>query len=116
MLSMRIGIALASGVAIAAVDNFAFGGETSPLFIFGLLLIGTALIGFAWRGRGWLPAAILWACIPSAHLIKHGLGLPDTIQPNTYASILKLAAVTLAVAVAGITGGLAVGGRRKAIG
>ena len=107
--SMRIGIALALGVAIAAVDNFAFGGETSPIFILGVLLIATALIGFAWRARGWLAAAILWACIPSAHLIKHAFGLPDTIQPNTYASILKIAAVTLAVAVAGTAGGTAIG-------
>ena len=108
---MRIGIAFALGIAIAAADNFAFGGETSPIFIFGLLLIATALIGFNWRSRGWLPAVILWVCIPSAHLIKHGLGLPDTIQPNTYASILKLAAVTLAVAVVGTAAGMAVGRR-----
>jgi hypothetical protein len=112
---MRIGIALSLGIAIAAVDNLAFGGETSPIFIFGLLLIATALIGFTWRGRGWLPAAILWACIPAAHLIKHGLGLPDTIQPNTYASILKLAAVTLVVAVVGTAGGMVVGGQKKAV-
>lgn len=113
---MRIGVAVALGAAIAAVDNFAFGGETSPIVIFGLLLIATASIGFGWRQRGWLPAAILWACIPAAHLIKHGLGLPDTIQPNTYASIFKLAAVTLAVAVAGTACGMAVGGRTKAVG
>jgi hypothetical protein len=113
---MPIGIALALGVAIAAVDNFAFRGEASPIFIFGLLLIATALIGFAWRSRPWLPAAILWACIPSAHLIKHAIGLPDTIQPNTYPSILKLAVATLAVAVVGTACGMAAGGRKKAVG
>jgi hypothetical protein len=36
-----------------------------------------------------------------AHLIKHVLGLPDTMQPNTYTSILMLAAFTLAVATIG---------------
>jgi hypothetical protein len=36
-----------------------------------------------------------------AHVIKHVLGLPDTLHPNTYASILYLAAFTLVVATAG---------------
>ena len=57
-MSMRIGIALALGIAIAAVDNLAFGGETSPIVIFGLLLVATGLIGLVWRTRGWLAAAI----------------------------------------------------------
>jgi hypothetical protein len=54
-MSMRIGIALALGIAIAAVDNLAFGGETSPIVIFGLLLVATGLIGLIWRSRGWSP-------------------------------------------------------------
>jgi hypothetical protein len=32
-------------IAIAAVDNFAFRGETSPIFICGLMLLATGLIG-----------------------------------------------------------------------
>jgi hypothetical protein len=113
-MNMKIGIALALGVAIAAVDNFAFGGETSPIFILGLLLMATGLIGLVWRSRGWLGAALLWACIPAAHLIKHVFGLPDTMQPNTYESIFKLAAVTLVVAVVGTACGMAAGGLKKA--
>ncbi len=77
--------------------------------------MATGLIGFVWRTRGWLASAVLWACIPVAHLIKHVFGLPDTIQPNTYSSILKLAAVTLVVAAAGTACGAAIGGRNKAI-
>jgi hypothetical protein len=111
---MRIAIALALGAAIAAVDNYAFGGEISVVVIFGLLLLGTGLVGFVWRTRGLLAAALLWACIPAAHLINHVFGLPDTIQPNTYASILKLAAVTFAVAVVGTACGTAIGGLKKA--
>jgi CDP-diglyceride synthetase len=111
---MRIGIAFALGIAIAALDNFAFGGETSPIFVFGLLLMATGLIGFVWRSRGWLSAALLWACVPAAHLIKHVFGLSDTLQPNTYASILMLAAITLVVAVVGTACGTAVGGPKKA--
>jgi hypothetical protein len=111
---MRIGIPFALGVAIAAVDSFALGGETSPIFILGLLLLATGLVGFVWRTRGWQGAALLWACVPAAHLLKHMFGLPDTIQPNTHASILKLAAATLLVAVLGTACGTAVGGLKAA--
>jgi hypothetical protein len=33
--------------------------------------------------------------------VKHVIGLPDTLHPNTYTSILYLAAFTLAVATVG---------------
>jgi hypothetical protein len=36
-----------------------------------------------------------------AHVVKHVLGLPDTLHPNTYVSILYLAAFTLVVATVG---------------
>jgi len=110
---MRMGIALVLGVAIAALDNFAFGGEISPIVIFGLLLLATGFIGLIWRARSWLAASVLWACIPAAHLIKRLFGLPDTIQPNTYGSIFKLAAVTLVVAVVGTACGVAAGRRKQ---
>lgn len=113
-MSMKIGIAFALGVAIAAFDNFAFGGEASPIFILGLLLMATGVIGLVWRSRGWLGAALLWACIPSAHLIKHVFGLRNTIHPNAYPSIIKLAAVTLLGSVAGTAAGMAAGSLRKA--
>jgi len=41
------------------------------------------------------------------HLLKHAAGLPDTIHPNTYASILKLAAFTFLVCSVGLGFGLA---------
>jgi hypothetical protein len=47
-----------------------------------------------------------WACVPLAHVVKHVLGLPDTLQPNTYKSILMLAAFTFVVAALGTGGGL----------
>ena len=98
---VRLGAGFAAGAAIAAVDNFAFEGEVSPIIIVAMLLAATATAGVVWGRRGWVTAAAAWACVPSAHLIKHILGLPDTLQPDTYASILMLAAFTLAVAVVG---------------
>ena len=98
---MRLGAGLAAGAAIVYVDNFAFEGEVSPIIIVAMLLAATATAGAIWGRRGWVTAAAAWACVPLAHLVKHVLGLPDTLQPNTYASILVLAAFSLVVATAG---------------
>ncbi len=100
-LPVRLGAGLAAGAAIAYVDNFAFEGEVSPIVIVAMLLVATAIAGAIWGKRGWVAAAAAWACVPLAHLIKHVLGLPDTLQPNTYKSILLLAAFTLVVATIG---------------
>jgi hypothetical protein len=52
--------------------------------------------------------------VAGTHLAKRILGLPDTLHPNTYASILMLAAFSFAVAVVGAGWGLVV--RRLATG
>jgi hypothetical protein len=98
---LRLGIGLAAGAAIAYVDDHAFGGEVSPSIIVALLLAATATAGAIWGRRAWVVSVAAWACVPLAHLIKHVLGLPDTLHPNTYASILLLAAFSLVVATAG---------------
>jgi len=105
---VRAAVGFAIGVAIAAVDNFAFGGEVSPIVIFAMLLAATAIAGALWGGRGWMAAAAMWVCVPAAHIAKHVLGLPDTLHPNSYASILMLAAVTLVVASIGTGVGVSI--------
>ena len=97
----QIGGGALAAAAIVYVDNFAFDGEVSPILIVALLLAATAIAGALWGWHGWIAAAITWACVPSAHLVKHVFGLPDTLHPNTYTSILYLAAFTLVVAMAG---------------
>lgn len=113
-LSTRIGIGLSAGAAIVYVDNFAFEGEVSPIVIVTMSLVTTATAGAMWRRRGWVTAAVAWACVPLAHVVKHALGLPDTLQPNTYTSILYLAVFSLVVATVGTVGGILV--RRPATG
>jgi hypothetical protein len=103
---MRIGIGVAAGGAIAAVDNLVSGGEVSPIVVVALLLAATAAAGAAWGRSGRVAAAAAWVCVPAAHLVKHILGLPDTLQPNTYGSIAMLAAFTLAVAAIGAGSGV----------
>jgi hypothetical protein len=96
------------GVAIAALDIFAFEGETSPLVIVGLLFVAAFTSGTIWDRRGGFAAVCTWQCLPLAHLITHLLHLPDTLHPNTYQSILLLAAFTFAVSVAGVVLGVVI--------
>jgi hypothetical protein len=95
------------GAGIAAVDNFAFGGEVSPIVIVGMLLVFGAAVGMIWGGRAAVAAAIAWVWLPMAHVLKHLMRLPDTIHPNNYASLLKLGAFTFVVTAIGLGFGLA---------
>ncbi len=106
-----IACGLIIGVAISAVDNFAFHGEVSPIVIVGLLFVATSTAGILWGWRGSYSAVGTWLCLPAAHLMKHALGLPDTLQPNTYTSIVLLALFTLAVASIGFVLGASIRGR-----
>ncbi len=98
---VRLGAGLAAGAAIAYVDNCAFEGEASPIIIVAALFAATAAAGAIWGWRGWVAAGAAWACVPLAHVVKHLLGLPDTLHPNTYTSILYLAVFSLVVAIVG---------------
>jgi hypothetical protein len=100
-VSLRAFVGLLLGAALVYLDNFAFDGETSPVVIVGCLLVMTACVTALWGTRAWIAGLVVWMPLPSAHLVKHGLGLPDTIQPNTYTSIAYLAAFTLVIAVVG---------------
>jgi|CZKD01.1.fsa_nt_gi hypothetical protein len=106
-VSIRVGIGVIVGAGIAAVDNFAFGGEVSPIVIVGMLLVFGAAVGMIWGGRAAVAAAIAWVWLPMAHVLKHLMRLPDTIHPNNYASLLKLGAFTFVVTAIGLGFGLA---------
>ena len=100
-MPLLFGIGFIAGAVIAVVDNFAFGGEVSPIVIVAMLFAATAAAGWIWGWRGWRASAVVWLCVPLAHLVRHMLRLPDTLQPNTYTSILMLAAFTFAVSTIG---------------
>jgi hypothetical protein len=105
---VRLSLGFVAGAMIAAVDNILFEGEVSPIVIVVMLLAATFIAGVLWGWRGWVAAVATWAWVPTAHLAKRFLGLPDTLHPNTYASILMLATFTLVVATAGTLCGLIV--------
>ena len=100
-LPVLLGAGFVAGGVIAAVDNFAFHGEVSPIVIVVMLFVVTATFGGIWSWRGGLASGVAWVCVPLAHLVKHVLGMPDTLQPNTYPSILLLAGFTFAIATFG---------------
>jgi hypothetical protein len=110
----HLGVGVIGGAAVAFVDNCAFEGEASPILIIALLLAATAMAGAILGRSAWLTAAVIWACVPLAHFVKHFFGLPDTLHPNTYTSILYLAAFTLVVATVGTACGMLI--RRLAVG
>ena len=105
-LSLLIGIGFITGMAISVIDNFAFGGEVSPIVIVALLLSASVILGAFFGTRGSIALVFVWVCIPLVHLVKHILNIPDTINPNTYASILKLAIFTFVVALIGLGCGI----------
>jgi hypothetical protein len=100
------GLGLALGGAIVYVDNFASGGEVSPIVIVAMLFAATAASGAFLSRRAWVVALAASVCVPAAHVVKHLLHLPDTLHPNTYASIAYLAAFTIVVAFTGMAGGM----------
>lgn len=110
---IRVFVGLIVGAIIAAVDNFLFGGEVSPMVIVGLLLVAALTLGGLWKWSALLPVTLMWLWLPMAHLVKKVLGLPDTLHPNTYSSILLLSVFTLVISAIGfLMGGLASKGVR----
>ena len=103
---MLLGLGLAAGAVIAAIDSFAFNGEVSPIVIVAFLIVVAATSGGSCGWRGWFVTIPTWVCVPLAHLIKHIFGLPDTLNPNTYTSILMLALFTFVVSTIGLVSGV----------
>jgi len=98
---MRLLVGLIAGAVIVFIDNFAFQGEVSPIVIVIMLLVSTITVGAIWKWHAWIAVVTLWICVPIAHVVKHLLGLPDTLHPNTYTSILMLAVFTFVISAIG---------------
>ena len=81
----------------------------SPIVIVFMLFAAGLAFGVAWGRRAWRATCVTTLMVPAAHVVKHVAGMPDTLQPNTYFSILMLAAFTLAVALIGTAIGIAAG-------
>ena len=98
---MRLLVGLIAGAVIVFIDNFAFQGEVSPIVIVIMLLVSNITVGAIWKWQAWIATVTIWICVPLAHVVKHLLGLPDTLHPNTYTSIFMLAVFTFVVSSIG---------------
>lgn len=101
-MQIRIFTGLIIGAIIAYVDNFSVQGEVSPIVIVILLLVATMSVGAVWKWRGLITVVLMWSWLPMAHVVKKVLGLPDTLHPNTYTSILMLTLFTFAISAIGL--------------
>ena len=98
-------IASGLGLLIAGLDIVApFGDDSSKLTML-LWLLACGSLGFAMPSRPWRWAMLVGPWTPLTHLLVHALGFPDSIHPNTYAAILTLVPVSLAVCAVGAYGG-----------
>ena len=105
-MHLRIFYGLIAGAVIAWVDNYTMGGEVTPIVIVALLLTAAALAGIIWKYRCWSASLLIWAFNPAVHFIKHYFGWQDSIQPNTYPSIVKLAIFTFVITAIGSFAGI----------
>jgi hypothetical protein len=105
---IRIFAGLMIGAIIAYVDNFSFQGEVSPIVVVVLLLIATISVGVVWKWHGLITVAAMWLWLPMAHFVKKVLGLPDTLHPNTYTSILMFTEFTFAISAIGLIVGISI--------
>jgi hypothetical protein len=103
---LTLSTGLLAGIMIAVLDNFAAYGEVSPALIVFFLLIASAGAAVIWDTSGWITAAITWIFLPFAQLIRQFFGLPDTLHPATYASILKIAMFSMVITAAGTATGI----------
>ncbi|MFN7977531.1 MAG: hypothetical protein U0P30_05300 [Vicinamibacterales bacterium] len=101
--AIRVG--LVSGLAISAVDLYAAGGHVPPVMIVVLQIVASGTVGGLWGWAAWPGAIAVAAPLPAVHTIRHALGWPDTISPNTWDSIVMMGLFALAVAGAGFAAG-----------
>jgi len=76
------------GAIIGWIDLRA--SEVQPVVL--LMLISTALLGFAQPQRAWLAALIIGGSILAAHLIGPSVGLnpPYEVKPNVLVTLIAL--------------------------
>ena len=108
--SQGVAMVIASGLGllIAALDRASLFGDDSAQFTLFLWLLSSGLLGFVRPLRPWLWAALIGPWLSLTNLVLHVLGLPGSIHPDTYTTILILLPLSLAVCSLGAYGGASV--------
>jgi hypothetical protein len=100
-------IAVVFGLGIGNLDSVAPFGDDSSKFTLLLLLLASGLIAFVQPERPWLSGILVGVGLPLVALVAHALGLSHHNPPNTYATLLPLIPLSLAVCVIAACGGAA---------
>ena len=82
-----------------------FKSDDAPMVILALWILAGGALGIMGPFKPWRWAVVVALGVPAIHLIRHALGLPDNIHPNTYVSILLVGVVGLCAVLAGAYGG-----------
>ncbi len=94
-------IAAVLGLLIAALDRASLFGDDSAQFTALLWLLSSGLLGFALPRRPWLWASLIGPWLSLTNSVLHVLGLPGSVHPDTYLTILILLPLSLAVCLLG---------------
>jgi hypothetical protein len=98
-------LAVGLGLLTAWFDVAApFGDDTEKGTIV-LWLVSSGTFGFLLPHRPWQWALLIGPWVTLAHLARHLFGLPDSINPNTYLTILLLLPISLLVCSLAAYGG-----------
>jgi hypothetical protein len=92
-------IAVVLGLALGILDTAAPFGDDMAMFTLLLLVLTSGLLGFVQPKKPWLSGILVGVGLPLVALAAHALGLSHHNPPNTYATLLPLIPVSLAVCV-----------------
>lgn len=98
-------VGLAAGIVVSAVELYAVGGHLPPVVIVALQIVVAAALGVVWGWTAWPGTLAAALPLPAVHALRHALGWPDTISPNTWDAITMMTLFALAVGGAGLAAG-----------
>lgn len=79
--------------------------DDAAIVIIALWILAGGVLGAMGPFKPWRWALVVALGVPTVHLIRHVLGLPDNMHPNTYLSILLISGIALCATLAGAYSG-----------
>jgi hypothetical protein len=90
-------LAVILGLLVAVFDvAVPFGDDTEKCTVL-LWAVFSGLLGYVQPRRVWRWAFLVGPWVPATHFVLHVLDLPDTVNPDSYITILILVPVSLVI-------------------
>jgi hypothetical protein len=90
-------VAIVLGLLTAWADVAAPFGDDSEKLTLLLWLLSCGVLGLLQPRRAWRWALLVGPWVPLVHFLLHAFGFRDSINPNSYATILLLVPLSLVV-------------------